>query len=488
MIRGVAERLDLAAERIAFGDVYVAGRWVPSESARVLPLTDPSSEQVFATFPNGGSGDVERAVAAARAAFQEWSATPVEQRVAVLERARAGLEARTEELVRSFAREIGSPLWFGRQVQLGLPLANFALALQAMRDMALEEVIANSLVVKEPIGVVAAITPWNAPLHQIVAKVAAALAAGCTVVLKPSEVAPLSAVVMAEVLEEAGLPAGAFNLVFGDGVSAGEPLVAHPDVDMVSFTGSVRGGQRVAELAGRGVKKVALELGGKSATILLDDAPMALAASVVLAQCFANTGQVCSAQTRLLVPRARLTEVEALLVESTAAWTTGHPLDPDTRLGPLVSQAQWSRVQGYVESGVREGARLLLGGPGRPEGLERGYYVRPTIFSDVTREMTIACEEIFGPVLSVMPYDTVDEAVQVANGVPYGLSGGVWSEDRGRALELARRLRTGQVIVNGSPRNLAAPFGGCKLSGVGRENGRFGVEEFFELKAIQGGA
>jgi acyl-CoA reductase-like NAD-dependent aldehyde dehydrogenase len=335
--------------------------------------------------------------------------------------------------------------------------------------------------------VVAAITPWNFPLHQIVAKVGAALAAGCTVVLKPSELAPLVARRFARIVHEAGFPPGVFNLVWGNGPDTGAALAAHPDVDMVSFTGSIPGGRAVAHAAAETIKKVALELGGKSATILLDDAPLADAVQTVLRQCFTNSGQICAAQTRLLVPHALMREVEAICKRAASEWTVGDPSHPDTRLGPVANRRQFETVQRHIATALDEGAQLVAGGPGRPAGYDKGYFVRPTVFSGVTMEMSLAHEEVFGPVLAIMPYTDEEHAISIANGTPYGLSGGVFSATPRRALALARRLRTGQVVINGAPQNLAAPFGGYRQSGIGRENGRYGVEEFFEWKSIQGG-
>jgi acyl-CoA reductase-like NAD-dependent aldehyde dehydrogenase len=345
--------------------------------------------------------------------------------------------------------------------------------------------VGNSLIVREPIGVVGAITPWNYPLHQIAAKVAPALAAGCTVVLKPSEVAPLNAFVLAEVFEEIGLPAGVFNLVTGVGPVVGEAIAAHTDVDMVSFTGSTRAGKRVSEVASGTVKRVALELGGKSANVILDDADLAKAIPDGVAKCFLNSGQTCSALTRMLVPRERLSEVEDLAVAAAEAFTPGDPFEPSSRLGPLVSGAQRDRVRNFIDKGVGEGATLLTGGVEAPEGLSAGFFIRPTVFSSVTRDMTIARDEIFGPVLSIIPYDTEEEAIDIANDSEYGLAGGVWSGDPERAKAVARQLRTGQVEVNGGGFNPLAPFGGYKQSGNGREYGSFGLEEFLEVKAMQ---
>jgi acyl-CoA reductase-like NAD-dependent aldehyde dehydrogenase len=466
---------------------YCDGRWVPVIADDTLPAYNPCTERQFASVAVCDTAAVDLAVAAARRAFDNWRATPVAERRAALGRVREAMAREAEAFAADLATAIGAPLWVSRQMQVPMPLRNLELAIEAIGSMPLETRVAHSLVVREPVGVVAAITPWNFPLHQIVAKVGAALAAGCTVVLKPSELAPLAARRFAGIMHEAGLPPGVFNLVWGDGPRTGAALAAHPDVDMVSFTGSVAGGRAVARAAADTVKKLALELGGKSATILLDDAPLADAVQTVLRQCFTNSGQICAAQTRLLVPRAKLAEAEAWCVKHAAGWTVGDPADPETRLGPVANQRQFETVQRHIETALAEGARLVAGGPGRPEGHARGYFVRPTVFSDVTPNMTLARDEVFGPVLAVMVYDDEDEAVAIANGTAYGLSGGVWSADPTHALGVARRLRTGQVIVNGAPQNLAAPFGGYRQSGIGRENGCYGVEEFFELKAIQGG-
>ncbi|MEO7398450.1 MAG: aldehyde dehydrogenase family protein, partial [Ilumatobacteraceae bacterium] len=351
-----------------------------------------------------------------------------------------------------------------------------------------EEKIGSSLIVREPIGVVACITPWNYPLHQIAAKVAYAMAAGCTVVLKPSEVAPIDAFILADVIDDVGLPAGVFNLVSGVGPVVGEAMAAHPDVDMVSFTGSTRAGKRVAQLGAETIKKIALELGGKSANIMLDDldeAGFEKAVTDGVGKAFLNSGQTCSALTRMLVPRARLAHAEAIAGATASAMVVGDPFEAGVHLGPLASAAQRERVQGFIQRGIDEGATVVAGGLGAPDGLETGFYVRPTVFSGVTPEMTIAQEEIFGPVLAILPYDDEDDAVRIANGVVYGLAGGVWSGDKAHAEQVARRLRTGQVEVNGGAFNPNAPFGGYKQSGIGREYGRFGIEEFLEIKSLQ---
>jgi aldehyde dehydrogenase (NAD+)/betaine-aldehyde dehydrogenase len=381
--------------------------------------------------------------------------------------------------------EVGMPLTLSKLVQVGLPMASFSSMAQVAQDFEWERTVGNSLIVREPVGVVGAITPWNYPLHQIAAKVAPALAAGCTVVLKPSEVAPLNAFVLADIFHQVGVPAGVFNLVTGFGPVVGEALAGHADVDMISFTGSTRAGRRVSEVASTTVKRVALELGGKSANVILDGADLTKAVPDGVGKCFLNSGQTCSALTRMLVPRHRLAEVEELAVAAAESYRAGDPFDGATRLGPLVSSTQRDRVRGYIDKGIGEGATLLTGGLEAPDGLDQGYFVRPTVFSSVTRDMTIAREEIFGPVLVIIPYDSEEEAVEIANDTEYGLGGGVWAADQEQATAVARRLRTGQVEVNGGGFNPLAPFGGYKQSGNGREFGSFGLDEFLEIKAMQ---
>ncbi len=465
--------------------LYIDGRWVPSAGDRSIDVIDSTSEEVIGTVPEGTTEDIDAAVAAARRAFPAWSSTPVAERTALLTKISEALGGRMDSLADLITHEVGMPYTLSQLVQVGLPMASFGSMAAIAEEFTWEKTVGNSLVVREPVGVVGAITPWNYPLHQIAAKVAPALAAGCTVVLKPSEVAPLNAFVLADVFDEVGAPPGIFNLVTGFGPVVGEAIAAHPGVDMVSFTGSTRAGKRVAEVASATVKRVALELGGKSANVLLDDADFAKAVPDGVAKCYANSGQTCSALTRMLVPRDRLAEVESLARKAAESHVPGDPFEASTRLGPLVSAAQRERVRGYIDKGVGEGAELVAGGAAAPDGLDQGFFVQPTVFSSVTRDMTIAREEIFGPVLVIMPYDTEEEAIEIANDTDYGLAGAVWSGDPDRAKSVARRLRTGQVEVNGGGFNPLAPFGGYKQSGNGRELGAFGLEEYLEVKSLQ---
>jgi aldehyde dehydrogenase (NAD+) len=465
--------------------IYIGGSWVASTGSGTLDVIDSTTEEVMATIPEGTAEDVDKAVEAAAAAFPAWSATSHEERAKVLTRIGEALAARTDEIAAIISHEVGMPMTLSGMIQVGLPAGAFADAAQAAEAFPWEEEIGNSLVVREPVGVVGAITPWNYPLYQIVLKVAPALAAGCTVVLKPSEVAPLNAFALAEVIDEVGLPAGVFNLVTGVGPVVGEAIAAHPKVDMVSFTGSTRAGKRVMELAADSIKRVSLELGGKSANILLDDADFEKAVPAGVFGCYMNSGQTCSALTRMLVPRDKLAQVEELAATAAEGFAPGDPFEEGKLLGPLVSSVQRDRVRGYINKGIAEGAKLVTGGAEAPEGLEKGFFVQPTVFSEVTRTMTIANEEIFGPVLSIIPYDTEDEAIAIANDTPYGLAGAVSSGDPARAEKVARQLRTGQVDINGGAFNPSAPFGGYKQSGIGRERGRYGLEEFVETKAMQ---
>jgi len=465
--------------------LYINGQWTAPKGNKSIDVINASTEQVMGRIPEGGEDDVNAAVAAARAAFDGWAATPVAERAAFLQKIHEGLKARMEEIGKLIAGEVGMPVKLATMIQAGSPTATFGLYARMLGSFAFEEKVGNSLILREPVGVVAAITPWNYPLHQIAAKVAPALAAGCTVVLKPSEVAPLNAFVLAEIIDAAGLPAGVFNLVTGYGPVVGEAMARHPNVDMVSFTGSTRAGKRVSELASATVKRVALELGGKSASVVLDDADLAAAVKGTINACFLNSGQTCSAHTRLLVPESKYDEAAKIAVELAKGFTVGDPFGGTAKLGPLVSQLQRERVRGYIKKGCEGGAELLAGGPDAPEGLPKGYYVKPTIFGRVKPDATIAQEEIFGPVLSIITYKDEDDAVKIANGTPYGLGGGVWSKDEEHAKKVAKRMRTGQVDINGGAFNLQAPFGGFKQSGNGRELGRFGLEEFLEYKSLQ---
>jgi acyl-CoA reductase-like NAD-dependent aldehyde dehydrogenase len=465
--------------------IYVGGAWVPSAGTETIDVVNPTTEEVMGRIPQGTSEDVEKAVAAAKEAFPAWSETSVDDRAKYLQRIAEGLQARMEPLATLISQEMGMPVRLSQMIQVGLPMTTFMSMSQVIQEIPFEEQIGNSKVIREPVGVVGCITPWNYPLHQIAAKVAPALAAGCTVVLKPSEVAPLNAFVLAEIVDEIGLPAGVFNLVSGTGPVVGEAIAAHPDVDMVSFTGSTRAGRRVSELASQTVKKVAVELGGKSPNIILEDADLEKAIPSGVQECYLNSGQTCSALTRMLVPRSRLAEAEELAGKIAQTYTPGDPFGADTRLGPLVSGTQHERVRGYIRKGVEEGAKLVTGGEEPPEGLEKGYFVRPTVFSEVKPDMTIAQEEIFGPVLAIIPYEDEDDAIRIANDTIYGLAGGVWSGDPEHALRVAKKVRTGQVSINGGQFNPLAPFGGYKQSGHGRELGRFGLEEFLTVKSLQ---
>ena len=464
---------------------YIAGEFVELEGEERIPVFEAASGGVLAEVTEATPSDVDRAVQAAQLALPAWSATPPADRAATLGRWHREMERRSEEFATSISREVGTPIRHSRSIQVGNPLAILAHTKDALTSMALTEQIGNCLVVLEPVGVVGAITPWNYPLQQVVAKVAPALAAGCTVVLKASEVAPLTAFILAETAGAAGLPPGTINVLVGRGEITGEALVTHPMVDKLSFTGSTRAGRRIAELAGSLVRPVTLELGGKSASVVLDDADLAMAAKFAVYNAFLNSGQTCTALTRLVVPRARVREAEEVAAATAAKLTPGDPLDEATRLGPLASESQLERVRGYIRLGLEEGARLVCGGAEPPAGRERGFFVQPTVFGEVDPGMTIAQEEIFGPVLCIIGHDGDDHALEIANGTPYGLAGAVWSADQQRALAVARRLRAGTVEVNGGAFSTEAPFGGVRQSGYGREFGRYGIEEFLAPKSLQ---
>jgi aldehyde dehydrogenase (NAD+) len=474
-----------AAELQVKDKVFIGGEWVEPSGADPIEVVNATTEEVMGTIPGCTPVDADRAVEAAREAFESWSQTPREERAGYLAAIAARLGERAEEIAATISQELGMPLKLSQMIQVGLPTAQFGAMPKLIEEIEWEEEIGNSRVLREPVGVVGAITPWNYPLNQIAAKVAPALAAGCTVVLKPSEVTPLNAFLLAEIVESVGLPPGVFNLVTGTGPVVGEALAGHPGVDMVSFTGSTRAGRRVSELASATVKPVAMELGGKSPNVILDDADLEKAVPDGVGKCYLNSGQTCSALTRMLVPRQRLAEAEGLAKAAAESFTPGDPFDASTRLGPLVSDVQRERVRGYIRKGEEEGAKLVTGGAEPPEGLDRGYFVRPTVFSEVTAEMTIGQEEIFGPVLVIQPYEGEDDAVRIANSTRYGLAGGVWSADTDRAIGIAKRIRTGQIEINGGAFNPLAPFGGYGQSGHGRENGRYGIEELLAVKSLQ---
>lgn len=463
---------------------YIDGEWVDSTQARPFTLINPATEEAFATVSLGSGVDVERAVVAARAAFPGFSRTTKRERIALLEQIVACFEARRADVAAAITEELGAPIGL-TQLTVGA-IDVFRQAITTLRGYEFEVREGINVIRREPIGVCGLITAWNWPAQLIATKLSSALAAGCTTVVKPSEFTPVTAILLAEILHAAGVPKGVFNLVNGDGPGVGQAICAHPDIDMVSFTGSTRAGVLVAQAAAPTVKRVAQELGGKSANVVLPDADLKAAAEWNINRAFFNSGQSCHAPTRILVQTAQVEQMRALLSDAVSRIRIGDPRDPATTLGPLVNKAQYERVQGYIETGMREGAHLVCGGPGRPLGIERGYYVRPTVFSEVTPGMTIAQEEIFGPVLALIPYATEAEAITISNGTPYGLGAYVFAGDPDRGLAVARELRAGRVFVNGAPSNQAAPMGGYKRSGNGREMGVFGLEEYLEVKAMFG--
>ncbi|HZU65272.1 MAG TPA: aldehyde dehydrogenase family protein [Novosphingobium sp.] len=465
---------------------YIGGRWVAPASGASAPIVNPATGAEIGRVALGGRADAEAAIAAARAAFPGWSATSREERLAFLEKIHAGLIARSDEIGAAISAEMGAPGWLGRGPQAGSGPQHFAEVIRVLRDYPFEQPLGGTLIRREPIGVCTLITPWNWPMNQIATKVAPALAAGCTMVLKPSELAPLDAAILAEIIDAAGLPAGVFNLVHGTGADLGEVLTAHGDVDMVSFTGSTRAGIAIGQQAAPTIKRVALELGGKSANIILAGAPLDQAIPAAVRGCMLNSGQSCNAPTRLLVPRADLDAAVALARTAAEALTIGAP-GAEANLGPVANAAQHERVRAHITRAIAEGQTLVTGGPEAPAGLEQGYFIAPTIFI-ATPDAAIAREEVFGPVLAILAYDTLEEAIAIANDSPYGLSGYVWGATPAEARDVARALRTGMVHVNGAGLDTAAPFGGYKMSGNGREWGVYGLEEFLEVKAIYGGA
>jgi aldehyde dehydrogenase (NAD+) len=467
---------------------YINGTWAASSVGSLRDIINPATERTIGQVSFGTAADVDQAVAAARAAFDDFSRWTKDQRVDLLGRIAEAYKARWDDMAAAITAEMGAPAGFAMKAQAASGLGHIKAAMAALKEFEFEEKLGQSTVLKEPIGVCGLITPWNWPINQITCKVAPALAAGCTMVLKPSEIAPVNATIFAEILDAAGVPAGVFNLVHGDGPGVGAAMSAHPDIDMMSFTGSTRAGALVAKAAADTVKRVAQELGGKSANIILESAPLEKAVVSGVRSMFSNSGQSCNAPSRMLVPASRYEEAVAIAAATAEKTVVGDPLAEGTHLGPVVSEDQFNKIQGLIEQGIAEGATVASGGPGKPEGLETGYYVKPTVFRDVHNDMTIAREEIFGPVLCMIPYSTLDEAVSIANDSEYGLSGYVFGATQDEAMAVARRLRTGMVHLNGAPTDILAPFGGYKHSGNGREWGAYGIEDFLEVKAVMGTA
>jgi aldehyde dehydrogenase (NAD+) len=465
---------------------YIDGEWVAPAVPKLFDVINPATEEVAGQISLGSAADVDRAVAAARRAFPAYSQTSREERLALLEKIIKLYEARSDELARAMTAEMGSPITFSNEVQTVNALAHFKEMVSVLKSYKFENFMGGTLIRREPIGVCGLITPWNWPLNQVTSKLAPALAAGCTVVLKPSEVAPLSTILLAEILHDAGVPKGVFNLVNGDGPTVGEAISAHPGIDMVSFTGSTRAGILVAKAAAATVKRVTQELGGKSPNIILKGADLETFVPAGLLRCYTNAGQSCQAPTRMLVHSSQRDAAVALAKKTAEQVKLGDPLDPASQMGPLVSKAQFDKVQGLIEKGIKEGATLVCGGTGRPTGFNRGYFVRPTVFADVTPDMTIAKEEIFGPVLSLITYETEDEAVEIAINTSYGLAGYVQAADIDHARKVANKIRAGRIYLNGAPSISSVPFGGYKQSGNGREHGVFGFEEYLEVKAVLG--
>ena len=472
----------------AYNKFFINGKWIEPAGRSTLDVINPATEKAFATISLGNADDVDSAAKAAKSAFDSWSNSSIEERKEIISNIIGGLKSRSDEMATAISSEMGAPMGLSKTAQVGSGLGHFMNVLSILENFEFEEIRGTTKIVKEPAGVCGFITPWNWPLNQIACKVAPAIAAGCTMVLKPSEIAPISAYILTEIIAESGLPAGVFNLVNGDGLTVGAAISGHPDIDLVSFTGSTRAGREVAKAAADGIKRVTQELGGKSANIILDDVPdFARAVSGGVAGCFGNSGQSCNAPTRMLVPKSRMEEAINAAKAAAAKSVVGDPSAESTRMGPVVSEIQFNKIQTLIQKGIDEGADLIAGGPARPEGLEEGYFVRPTIFANVSNDMTIAREEIFGPVLSIIGYQDDDDAVSIANDTDYGLSGYV-SGEPGHAQAIARKLRTGNVHINGAGPDFSAPFGGYKQSGNGREWGIEGFEEFLETKAMMGAA
>ena len=465
--------------------LYIDGKWVQPIGTGSIDVINPATEEIIGKIPVGSKEDIDIAVSAARIAFDSWSKSSIETRIDILNALSDALKERGEDIAQTITAEVGTPIGYSRVAMVGTPRVVSRSYAKILENFDWEEKVRNSIICKEPIGVCAFITPWNFPLHQIIGKVAPAIAAGCTMILKPSKEAPLSAFILADILHEIGLPSGVFNLVSGHGSEIGNYMSSHPEVDMVSFTGSTGAGISVSEAAATTVKRVTLELGGKSANVALEDADPTLVAKKAIGACHQNSGQTCSALTRLIIPESMSDEVYEIIADKNNSYTVGDPLEESTRCGPMVSLRQQKSVSKYIESGINEGATLISGGLGMPEGISKGYYVKPTIFANVSPDMKIWKEEIFGPVLVITTYKSEEEALELANDSIYGLSGGVWSKDQERAIEFAKDMRTGQVSVNGGAFNVSAPFGGYKLSGNGRELGAHGLNEFLEIKSIQ---
>ena len=472
----------------AYNKFYINGEWVEPAGRETIDVINPATEEAFATISMGTAEDVDAAAKAARAAFPAWSQSSVEERKTVLQKIMAGIQARACDLAAAITSEMGAPVGLANAAQVPSGLGHFAAILPVLENYKFQETRGSTLIVKEAAGVCGFITPWNWPLNQIACKVAPALAAGCTIVLKPSEVAPINAYIFAEIIDECGLPPGVFNLVNGDGPNVGAAISAHPEVDVVSFTGSTRAGREVARAAADGIKRVTQELGGKSANIILDDtADFGKAVFSGVLNCFGNSGQSCNAPTRMLVPKARLGEAIESAKAAAAKAVVGDPNSEGTSLGPVVSELQFNKINALIEAGIKEGAELIAGGPGRPDGLDKGYFIKPTVFANVTNDMTIAREEVFGPVLTIIEYDDDADAIAIANDTEYGLSGYI-SGEPAHAQQIALQIRTGMVHINGAPLDISAPFGGYKKSGNGREWGLEGFEEYLETKAMMGAA
>ena len=472
----------------AYNKFYINGEWVEPAGRETIDVINPATEEAFATISMGTAEDVDAAAKAARAAFPAWSQSSVEERKTVLQKIMAGIQARAGDLAAAITSEMGAPVGLANAAQVPSGLGHFAAVLPVLENYKFQETRGSTLIVKEAAGVCGFITPWNWPLNQIACKVAPALAAGCTIVLKPSEVAPINAYILAEIIDECGLPPGVFNLVNGDGPNVGAAISAHPEVDVVSFTGSTRAGREVAKAAADGIKRVTQELGGKSANIILDDtADFGKAVFGGVLNCFGNSGQSCNAPTRMLVPKARMGEAIESAKAAAAKAVVGDPNSEGTSLGPVVSELQFNKINALIEAGIKEGAELIAGGPGRPDGLDKGYFIKPTVFANVTNDMTIAREEVFGPVLTIIGYDDDADAIAIANDTEYGLSGYI-SGEPAHAQQIALQIRTGMVHINGAPLDISAPFGGYKKSGNGREWGLEGFEEYLETKAMMGAA